>query len=187
MHKTGHYSFSHTAMQISHKLTASHVVCSELKCQFFIGPTKEPKRPRGVRVEMRSQPRNSDGAKLSRRDSLVLTTYHQYVPYERLSSLLRPNGLSMCPRGPDMKRGHSLLGCPLARARPQSVGRRGYVQLWRTDDDVRFAMTVREIAPQRFSRRAGSWPRRPSLHAYLMARQFWRTHDKAWRGSAPAA
>jgi len=112
------------------------IVRSELKCQIFIGPTKEPNvhvaresksagRPQAAfvgSIDVRSQPQNSDGAKLTRRGSLVLTTHHQYVPYERLSALLRPNGLSIRPRGPDLKRGHSPFGCPLARARPPECG-----------------------------------------------------------------
>jgi len=73
----------------------------------------------------------------------------------------------------------------LARA-PQSVGCRGYVEVWRTDDDVQLAVTVRVIAPQRLVRRAGSWPQRPALHAHLMARRFWRTRDKSCPGGGPA-
>ena len=177
------------------------VICSELKCQFFTGPTKEPKCPRGARVEkcweatsrLRRLNRRALAASEQRRreaDTARLERVAKIPPPGAMSARFSPfragSPPEPLPRSRSEARPFSVLGCRSHARAPQSVGHHEYVEVWRTDDDIRLAMTVRVLAPQIYSRRAGSWPRRPSLHAHLMARQCWRERDKAWRGGAPA-
>jgi hypothetical protein len=79
---------------------------------------------------------------------------------------------------------------PISTSRPAraslSAGPDSQLAIGETDDVILFYTTVRVFAPQRFTRSAGASPRRPSLPAHLMTRQFWHTRDKAWRGGAPS-